>query len=333
MPPTYESQEDAERGRRAASEEKEPWLKKVNKVNDAAEAVKKGFNREVSPGSSKDLTTGEKVGYVAGSALRGATEGGAAIGRGAATTGRVGMAAGRAIGGAGKDAYNKFNQWRAGSPSGKGGKAAGAISNTGKSVANAVSGVGKKITGQGQGKNEGGPAGLPGANKGGTGPAALGGAMGAPKDSGAKQTGSEVGKRAIGLALSIPDIVIMLPIAVVLDFMGIIAAILSFFGIGFGLQYVVSIGGNIVIGFWIIVRSFFKSIVRKVISTIENMVDKEGSSFGQKPGGGAGKQGIKAGLSIARWLGLGVIKMIPFIGNFVPSFTITVIYEMLQEQI
>ncbi len=187
-----------------------------------------------------------------------------------------------------------------------------------KSAGKSIEGVGKKITGQDQGKNGGGPA-------------AVAGAIGGASGSSAKQIAAETGKRAISLAMDIPDIVVMLPIAVVLDFMGIIAAILSIIGIGFGLQYVISIGGNIVIGFWIIVRSFFRGVVQKAISSIENMTGAP--STAQQPKGGVGKKGIKAGLSIARWLGLGLIKMIPFVGDLVPSFTITVIYELLQEQI
>lgn len=152
----------------------------------------------------------------------------------------------------------------------------------------------------------------------------------------AKDVAKETGRRSISLGLSVPDIVIMLPIAVALDFASIIGFFLWIIGLGAGVQYVVSIGGNLVIGFWVITSSLFRGVVQKTISYVEEKVESMGknkqkgggsqaSMPGQELGKKATKKTITAGAEIIVWLVFSLPKLIPILGSLWPGFTITVL--------
>jgi hypothetical protein len=154
------------------------------------------------------------------------------------------------------------------------------------------------------------------------------------------QMAKETQQRTMSAMMAIPEAAIMLPIAIMLDAVGLIIFVLDFMGIGLGLSFIPDILGIFSIGFWILVRSFFRGITQKAISAIENKVSGTGgSNSGKNPaptgpqGGKVAKKGIKAGLSITVWLVCTIIELIPFVGDLVPGWTISVIYELIQGEI
>lgn len=175
-----------------------------------------------------------------------------------------------------------------------------------------------------QGSNDNGPGQIANQISGGGGGSAPG------------QIAGETQKRTMSIMMAIPEAAIMLPIAIMLDAVGLLIFILDFVGIGVGLSFIPDILGIFSIGFWILIRSFFRGITQKAISAIENKVS---GSSGKNPapagpqGGKVAKKGIKAGLSITVWLVMTIIELIPFVGDLVPGWTISVVYELIQGEI
>ena len=154
-------------------------------------------------------------------------------------------------------------------------------------------------------------------------------------------------KKAVMMAITVPEGLIMLLIAVFLDIFGIVCFILSFFGVGIPLSFLGDILGMITIGFWATTRSFFRGVIEKAVGDItEKTLNVGGGLEGVKkfqggraptPGLGAGKKvaktGIKLGLSAIRFVIASIIELIPFLGDICPSWTIFVILELVQGEI
>ena len=154
-------------------------------------------------------------------------------------------------------------------------------------------------------------------------------------------------KKAVMMAMAVPEGLIMLIIAVFLDIFGIICFILSFFGVGIPLSFLGDILGMITIGFWATTRSLFRGVIGKAVGDItEKVLNVGGGLEGVKkfqgaqtptPGIEAGKKvaktGIKLGLTAMRFVISLIIELIPFLGDICPSWTIFVIFELVQGEI
>jgi len=194
----------------------------------------------------------------------------------------------------------------------------------------------------------GGPQGPSGADQkdgeGATSPGNLGG-MGAggkgTSPAAAMPSSGQLAKKSITTLLCVPEAVVMLPIAVFLDAVGLVFGLLNFvFGVGLPLSFILSIMGSLTIGTWAITRSFFRGVIEKAVSDISNKAtggegqqQKPSSSAGGKAGKKAAKKGIKLSLSVIRFIICAIIEAIPFLGNIFPSYTIFVIWELIQGEV
>lgn len=148
-------------------------------------------------------------------------------------------------------------------------------------------------------------------------------------------------KKSIMLALTVPEGLIMLIIAVFLDLTGIIAFILSFFGVGIPLSFLLDILGMITIGFWATTRSLFRGIIEKSVGDMAEKVLGVGGGLENQgvssSGAGATKKiakaGVKLSLSAIRFVATLIIELIPFLGDIMPGWTIFVIFELVQGEI
>ena len=152
-------------------------------------------------------------------------------------------------------------------------------------------------------------------------------------------------KRAVMAALTIPEGLIMLIIAVFLDLIGIVFFILSFFGVGIPLSFLLDILGMIIIGFWATTRTLFRGVIEKAVGDVTEKVLNVGEGLegikkiqgGSTPGSGVSKKvaktGVKFSLSAIKFIIALIIELIPFLGDIVPSWTIFVIFELIQGEI
>ena len=195
--------------------------------------------------------------------------------------------------------------------------------------------------------NTGGPQGPSNQNQkageGATSPGNLGG-MGAggkgTSPAAAMPSSGQVAKKSITALLCVPEAVVMLPIAIFLDVVGMFFGILVFaYGIGIFLSVMLSLLGSLTIGTWAITRSFFRGVIEKAISDISSKATGGGeqqqkpSSSGGQAGKKAAKKGIKLSLSITRFIICAIIEAIPILGNIFPSYTIFVIWELIQGEV
>ena len=175
------------------------------------------------------------------------------------------------------------------------------------------------------------------------GPGGMAEKMGGPGgDGSASSTSKEIADTIVKTGMD-ADILVVLPFAVMFDLFGIIALILSFFGVGMALQEVLDVSATIIFGFWIIVRTLFQSVVLKTLSAVEKTVGSIGKNVGgqqqgqQAPapagkglagvGGKVAKKGFKLSMEIAWWIILSILKLIPILGDLIPSYTILVIRQ------
>src|SRR3989344_6980048 len=152
-------------------------------------------------------------------------------------------------------------------------------------------------------------------------------------------------KKAIMTALTVPEGLIMLIIAVFLGLAGIVIFILSFFGVGIPLSFLLDILGMVTIGFWATTRSLFRGIIEKAVGDITEKVLGVGGGLegmknfqgGSAPGSGTGKKiakmGVKLGLSAIRFIITLLVELVPFLGDILPGWTIFVIFELVQGEI
>jgi hypothetical protein len=306
----------------------------VQKENKHLGAVRKGFTADAqNMGDGKGFeTTGEKAAYVAGNIAGRSARAAEAVGWGGLAAGKAAgkaaLATGKALGGAygaGKDALNKSKGQNpaTGNKTGGGGGAGSSVS---KGASSAVGGVGKAVSGVKQ-KLSGQQS-----QVGNTSEASVMPGMGGGGGSSADNLTRQLGGKTMSALMTIPELVVMLPIAVFFDATLLVLLILDFMGVGFGLSFVWSIIGTFVIGFWVVTRSFFRGVTKKIINDVST--GGQGTPApSQSTGKKVAKKGFKVSLSVVRFLIFSIIKLIPFLGNLVPGFTLTVIFEAVQGEI
>ena len=157
--------------------------------------------------------------------------------------------------------------------------------------------------------------------------------------------GNITGRIAQGL-LTCAEGTIMLPIAIGLDLIGILLFVLSLLGIGIPISWLLDITGTLIFGGWIISRSIFRGLTKKVTEKategLEILTPKLAPKerIQETPGIKvikttikAAKTGVKGGLGIVRFIIANLIELIPFIGDIVPSWTLLVIFELIQGEL
>lgn len=159
----------------------------------------------------------------------------------------------------------------------------------------------------------------------------------------------QLSKKAIMSAIEIPEGIVMLTIAVLLDSASLFLFILNFaYGIGIPLTWMISIVGGITIGFWAFSRSMFRGVIEQAVSNISEKVlnvggGLEGSKDFQgtpdalektaKGGGKAVKTLAKGSLTAIRFILSLIAKLIPIVNNFVPAWTIMVVFTLVEGDI
>ena len=161
--------------------------------------------------------------------------------------------------------------------------------------------------------------------------------------------------RAFMLLLTVPEAVVMLFIAVLLDFCGLILFIFSLFGVGIPLSFMSDIAGGVAFGLWGMTRPLTKNVMGNVGAKVGEQVSQQLSNAGigqqdgpageiigaaSNMGGKAGsigikgaKAGAKMGLSLIRFVITAIIELIPFVGDLMPCWTIFVISEFIEGEI
>ncbi len=124
-----------------------------------------------------------------------------------------------------------------------------------------------------------------------------------PKDR-AEETAHEIQK--IGNFLSLYGIILFL-LAIVLDLVGLVVFVLSFFGIGIPISYILDIIGIVFIGGLMLLSPSGGVVLSK----------------------GANKLTKKIAKKIGKKLGLAFLgEIIPFVGDFAPFWTLAVYYHL-----
>ena len=103
-----------------------------------------------------------------------------------------------------------------------------------------------------------------------------------------------------------PEGVLMFFIAGVLDSVGLVFFVLSFFGIGIPLSFVLDILGFIIIGGWIFIRTGQIKTTKKTAEAAKKIAKKAGKRFG---------------ITF-------LVELIPFLGDISPSWLILVFFEL-----
>jgi hypothetical protein len=155
----------------------------------------------------------------------------------------------------------------------------------------------------------------------------------------------QLSKKAIMTAIMIPEGIVMLTIAIMLDGAGIILFVLSLIGVGIPISFLLTILGSVTIGLWALLRPMLRGLVSKATEEttskmfnvgggLEGIREFQGSSApAVEAGKKVAKKGIKFSLSATRFIISFVIKMIPFLGNIFPAWTFLVIFELVQGEI
>ncbi len=163
----------------------------------------------------------------------------------------------------------------------------------------------------------------------------------------------EAAKKTLLAAITIPEGIIMLGVAVLLDVIGLMVLILSFVGVGIPLSFLLDFAGIITVGSWLFIRPFFRPLVKGVLTKATEKIGKQIEkmpTFGErkktapppgaqvakkvgKTGIKAGKTGIKLGLGGLATIGTIIIELIPFLGDIAPTWTLRVVYELIQGEL
>lgn len=173
-----------------------------------------------------------------------------------------------------------------------------------------------------------------------------------------------VTRKAVLVAIAIPEGIIMLTIAVVLDVAGLVCFILDFvYGIGIPISFVLDFVGAPVISSWAAMRPFYRAAIGKIAAKAGKIGAKAGSYVMEKTasvGGGQegsqqsplaqtgskaakaadlgltganiGFKGVKIGLSAIRFIISLIIELIPFLGDIMPTWTFFVLYELAESE-
>lgn len=168
-------------------------------------------------------------------------------------------------------------------------------------------------------------------------------------------------RKAVLVAIAIPEGIVMLTIAVVLDVAGFVCFILNFiYGIGIPISFILDFVGAPVISSWAATRPFYRAAIGTVAAKAGQLGAKAGSYVMEKTtnvGGGSegteqsplaqaeskaakaaniglkgvnlGFTGVKIGLSAIKFVISFVIEMVPFLGDILPMWTAFVLSEIV----
>lgn len=80
----------------------------------------------------------------------------------------------------------------------------------------------------------------------------------------------QLSKKAVMLAVTVPEGVIMLTLAVLFDVAGLFLFILSFFGVGEVVSIILDIVAGLIFGAWTATRYMFRGVIEKAVGNITN---------------------------------------------------------------
>jgi len=152
----------------------------------------------------------------------------------------------------------------------------------------------------------------------------------------------QVAKKGLMAAITIPEGIIMLIIALFLDFIGLIFFVLSFLGVGIPGSWLLDAAGTVAIGVWCFLRPLYRGMAAKVASRVGKAVSKMPTFKSEKApstptpvkaGGKAVKKGMSMGVGIAFTIITIIVEIIPFLGDIAPTWTVRVIVELAQGEI
>ena len=155
----------------------------------------------------------------------------------------------------------------------------------------------------------------------------------------------QLSKKAIMTALAVPEGIVMLMIAVFLDASGIFLFVFSLIGVGIPITFLLTILGTVTIGFWALIRPSLRGMVSRATEQMSSKVLNVGGGLeaakqaegppnkGIEAGKKVAKKGLKVSLSVTRFLITFFIKLIPFVANIFPAWTVLVIFELVQGEI
>ncbi len=149
-------------------------------------------------------------------------------------------------------------------------------------------------------------------------------------------------KRGVLMALTLTEGMVMLPIAILFDAIGILLTILDFvYGTGVFITYFVNLMAAVVFATWTIGRGVTRSITGRMVETATKKAvmmlggEEKGTSPIEKTakkGIDVAKRGVSFSLSIIRFIIAFIIEMIPFVSNIFPAWTFFVIFELVQTE-
>ncbi|MFA5877900.1 MAG: hypothetical protein WC845_00865 [Candidatus Staskawiczbacteria bacterium] len=140
------------------------------------------------------------------------------------------------------------------------------------------------------------------------------------------------------MILSVPEGIIMLITALILDGCGLVLFVLSLFGIGIPFSFLLDLAGATSIGIFTLTSGIVKNAVGNIAGKAgEAMAGSNGGEEGAagKAGNmatGVAKKGARVGLGITRFIITFFIELIPFIGDIFPTWTLCVIFTLIEEQ-
>ena len=143
----------------------------------------------------------------------------------------------------------------------------------------------------------------------------------------------QITKKALSIVLTIPEGFIMLLVAIVLDLCGLGLFILSLFGIGIPISFLLDAAGTASIGIWAMTRPLARRTIGKIGEKTGEMVGGKGSAAGGSAVGGIAKKGMGMGLNIIRFMITLFIEVIPYLGDIFPGWTFFVIFTLIEGEI
>jgi|GEM_PF-1486388 len=143
----------------------------------------------------------------------------------------------------------------------------------------------------------------------------------------------QITKKALLLVLAVPEGLIMLIVAAVLDIFGLVCFILSLFGVGIPISFLLDAAGFSSIGVWATTRPLVRSTIGKIGEKAGGTLGGNESSTGGSAMGGIAKKGIGLGLGAMRLVVTFLIEVIPFLGDVFPGWTFFVIMTLVEGEI
>ena len=138
------------------------------------------------------------------------------------------------------------------------------------------------------------------------------------------------------MILSVPQGIIMLATAMILDLCGIVLFVLSLFGVGIPFSFLLDLAGTVSIGTFTLTSGLVKNAAGNIAGKAGEAMSGSGTEGDNGAGGkmavGMAKKGARVGLSATRFLITLFIEVIPFVGDIFPGWTIYVIFTLIEEQ-